>query len=48
MINKIKNNIQYQIKNKIIYACFNDLIKHNYKLGLIAGKRFVTEKLFMI
>ncbi len=42
MINKIKNNIQYQIKNKIINACFNDLIKHNYKLGLIAGKRAVN------
>ena len=42
MINKIKNNIQYQIKNKIINACFNDLIKHDYKLGLIAGKRAVN------
>ena len=39
MIDKIKNNIQIQVEKNIVYACFNNLTKHSYKLALIAGKR---------
>ena len=42
MIDKIKNNIQIQVEKNIVYACFNNLTKHSYKLALIAGKRAVN------
>ena len=42
MIDIIKNNIQTQVKNNIINACFNNLTKHSYKLALIVGKRAVN------
>jgi tetratricopeptide (TPR) repeat protein len=39
MINKIKGNIQTQVKNSVINACLTELTKHKNKLALMTCKK---------